>query len=112
MYLYSHEDKRQEDIAECLMLDKGTIARTLQKMEKKELIERTVNESDQREKVITLNERGLAVKGVCTGLVTMWHEVMFSGISEEDIAAFARVTGRIAKNVSADLEKWGDLYGR
>jgi DNA-binding MarR family transcriptional regulator len=111
MYLYGHDNPRQEDIAECLMLDKGTIARTLQRLERKEIIERTINESDQREKVITVTEKGYTVRGVCTDLVRIWHELMFSGISEEEMEAFALVTEKIARNVSADLEKWGDIYG-
>ena len=111
-YLYGSDRPRQEDISEYFMLDKGTIAKTVQKLEKKGLIERTVNESDQREKVITLTEKGLCVQGVSTDLVRMWHDTMFNGISEADIAAFARITAKIAANVSSDLEKWESLYGK
>ena len=111
-YLYANNGPRQEDISEYFMLDKGTIAKTVQKLEKKGLIERSVNESDQREKVITLTEKGLCVRDVSTNLVRIWHETMFKGISEADIDAFARITAKIASNVSSDLEKWESLYGK
>jgi DNA-binding MarR family transcriptional regulator len=104
-YLYGHDGPRQEDISETYMLDKGTVAKTLQKLEKKGLVERIVNQNDQREKVIKLTDKGLGVKDVCTNVIRIWHDVMFAGISKEDIAAFSRVTAKIAANVSADLEK-------
>ncbi len=60
-YLYGHEDPRQEDISQFYMLDKGSIAKTLKKLEAKALIARQVNEEDQREKIILLT-KGCGVK--------------------------------------------------
>lgn len=112
MYLYGHDHRRQEDISDSLMLDKGSIAKTLRKLEKKELITRETNPADQREKVITVTEKGLAVRNVCQNLVRLWHETMFEHISEEETETIVRVIGKMSGNVTAMLDQWEELYGK
>ncbi|MEL4106438.1 MarR family transcriptional regulator [Oscillospiraceae bacterium WX1] len=112
IYLYGHDNSRQEDLAEYFMLDKGTIAKTLQKLEKKEIIERIVNKEDQREKVSCLTDKGYALQDVCTDLVRLWHETMFQGITAEEGKIFERTVHKIAANVTENLEKWEHVYGR
>lgn len=112
MYLYGHDNSRQEDLSDYFMLDKGTIARTLQKLERKEMIERPVNPDDQREKVIQVTEKGLCVKDVCMNLVRLWHEKMFEGIPPEDTASFERILGKIASNVTGSLAEWETQYAK
>jgi DNA-binding MarR family transcriptional regulator len=109
-YLYGHEKPRQEDIASFFMLDKGSVAKTLQKLEKKELIERQVNKDDQREKVIYLTEKGYCVQDVCMNLKKIWHDTMFAGISEKDAVTVIRVLRQISDNVTAHLNQWETLY--
>lgn len=112
MYLYGHENPNQEEIAKFFMLDKGTIAKTLQKLEKKAFIQRCVNKNDQREKVITLTDRAYAVKDVCVNLLRLWNKMAFENISPEEKAVFERIACKISANVAADLEKWERLYGK
>lgn len=112
MYLYTHDNPNQEEIAKFFMLDKGSVAKTLQKLEKKAMIKRTVNEHDQREKVITLTEKAYSVRNVSMNLLKLWNEAIYQDISPEDIAAFERISGKISANVVTDLEKWENLYGK
>jgi DNA-binding MarR family transcriptional regulator len=109
-YLYEHENPRQEDIAQFFMLDKGSVAKTLQKLERKELIERRINPEDQREKVILLTEKGCCVQDTCLSLKRIWHETMFGGIPHEEAAVFARVLEKIAHNVTTSLSQWEIVY--
>jgi MarR family transcriptional regulator, transcriptional regulator for hemolysin len=106
MYLYAHTNPNQEDIAKFFMLDKGSVAKTLQKLEKKRMIERSVNHSDQREKVITLTDRAYAVKDVCTNLLKLWNDALYQDLTPEEVAAFERIAAKISANAAADLEKW------
>jgi DNA-binding MarR family transcriptional regulator len=110
MYLYGHDSPRQEDLSDYFMLDKGSIAKTLQKLEKKEMIERLVNAVDQREKVITVTEKGLCVRDVCMNLVRIWHEKLFMGISQADALFLERILNNIAGNVTESLAEWETLY--
>jgi DNA-binding MarR family transcriptional regulator len=111
-YLYDHENPRQEDLAEFFMLDKGSVAKTLQKLEKKELIERQINPEDQREKVILLTEKGFCVRDTCLSLKKIWHETMFSGVSPESAAVFVRVLDKMAHNVTASLSQWETVFAK
>ena len=106
LYLYEHDQLRQEDIVDFFMLDKGTIARTLQKLENKGLIQRTVNKNDQRKKFIRLSEQGYSIKDVCINLVCTWHEMMLKDLPEEDIRVFERVLKVMAFNVASNLDNW------
>lgn len=109
-YLYEHENPRQEDISKFFMLDKGSVARTLQKLEKKELIERQINPEDQREKVIMLTDKGYCVQDTCMSLKKIWHETMFNGIGHEEVVVFGRVLEKIACNVATSLSQWETVY--
>lgn len=112
MYLYGHDNPNQEEIAKFFMLDKGSVAKTLQKLEKKAMIERSINENDQREKVITLTDRAFAVKDVCINLLKLWNDMAYQNISPEDKATFERVAGKMSSNVATDLDKWEGLYAK
>lgn len=103
LYLYEHDQSSQEDIVDYFLLDKGTIARTLQKLESKELIVRTVNENDQRKKLIRVTEKGYSLKVECTNLVLNWHTMMLKDLPEDDIKVFNRVLKVMALNVAANL---------
>ena len=103
MYLIGHEESNQESIAKFYMLDKGSIARTLAKLESKGFIERKINDENQREKVITLTQKSKDIKNVLTDLLTDWNDVMYEGISEEDIKRFELITSKIAVNISNKL---------
>ena len=89
---------------EYFMLDKGAIARTLLKLENKELIIRTVDEKDQRKKFIQLSPKGYSLKTVCSNLLCTWHETLLKNISEQDIEVFERVLKTMALNVTSNLE--------
>lgn len=104
LYLYEHDQLRQEDIVDFFILDKGTIARTLQKLESKGLIIRTVNENDQRKKFIRLSEKGNSIKDVCINLVRTWHEMMLKDLPKQDIEVFERVLKVMAFNVATNLD--------
>ena len=112
MYLYSHDKPNQEEIAKYFMIDKGSVAKTLQKLEGKSFITRAVNENNQREKVITLTEKAYCVKDVFWKLLKIWNEAIYNDISEEDIEAFSRIAGKMAANVVTGLENWENLNGK
>lgn len=112
LYLFEHDNPRQEDISNYFMLDKGTIAKTLRKLEDKGLITRYVNTGDQREKIITVTEKGLSVQDVCTNLLCLWNETMLDGLTADETQAFARTSAKIAMNANKSLSQWEALYGK
>ena len=103
MYLIGHEESNQESIAKFYMLDKGSIARTLAKLESKGFIDRKINDDNQREKIITLTEKSRNIRCVLTDLLVDWNDLMYEGISEDEIKQFELITSKIAANISSKL---------
>ena len=106
LYLYEKDRPRQEDIVDFFMLDKGTIARTLQKLENKGFIIRTIDQLDQRKKFIQLTDKGYSIKDICINLVHKWHEIVLKDISAQDIEVFERVLRTMAINIATNLGNW------
>lgn len=100
MYLMGHKDANQEAVAKFFMLDKGTVARSLQKLESKGFIVRKINDDNQREKVITLTDKALNLKQVLSELLVDWRSAMFDGMSDEEVAVFEKAVGRVAENIT------------
>ncbi|PKM73283.1 MAG: MarR family transcriptional regulator [Firmicutes bacterium HGW-Firmicutes-16] len=103
MYLIGHSEANQEQIAKFFMLDKGTVARSLAKLEKKGFVFRKVNDENQREKVITLTEKTLGLKEVLGDLLVDWKNGMYDGMTDEEILAFEKTVEMIADNVTKML---------
>ena len=100
MYLMGHRDANQDSVAKFFMLDKGTVARSLQKLESKGFIIRKINDDNQREKVITLTENALNLKQVLNELLVDWRSAMFDGLSDEEIMAFEKAVNKVAENIT------------
>ena len=105
MYLFSHEKTNQEAVANYFMLDKGSVARTLQKLEEKKLITRLVNDENQREKIIMLTNKASEVKSICDLLLSDWNHVMYEGISMDELYVFKKVSFKMAENIAQHLSE-------
>lgn len=100
MYLMGNSDANESAIAKFFKLDKGSIARSLQKLESKGFISRKVNDENQREKVITLTEKALNIKDVLSGLLVDWRKKIYCGLSNDEILAFEKTVEKIAENIT------------
>ncbi len=103
MYLMGHKERNQDSIAKFFMLDKGSVARSLQKLESKGFISRKINDENQREKVITLTEKALGLQAVLNELLVDWRSAMYDGLTDEEISAFEKTTDKIADNITKIL---------
>jgi len=107
MFLFGNRNANQEAIAKFFKLDKGSVARSLQKLESKGFISRKVNDENQREKVITLTKKALDLKEVLNGLLVDWRKELYHGLSNDEISTFEttleRLVGNIEKYYKGDL---------
>jgi len=103
MYLMGHKEQNQESIAKFFMLDKGSVARSLQKLESKGFISRKINDENQREKVITLTEKALSLQVVLNELLVEWRRAMYEGLTDEEILVFEKMTEKVADNITKIL---------
>ncbi|MFB0920941.1 MAG: MarR family transcriptional regulator [Oscillospiraceae bacterium] len=100
MFLMGNSEANQDQVSRFFMLDKGSVARSLAKLESKGFIVRKVNDENQREKVLSLTEKALGLKETLSGLLVEWKKSMYEGMTEDEITAFERTAEKIAANVT------------
>ena len=88
----------QEDIGAHFDLDKGRIARNLSELEEKGLVCRVVNESNKRQKLVSLTSQGRQVLSGIDRIFEEWDAVCFSGFTEQERCLYQDFVKRIAEN--------------
>ena len=99
MYLAAHGSSNQAAIADEFEIDKGSIAKTVSKLEEKGLVRREENPQNRREKLLELTP---AAGEIITAMRSA-HEglggVLFAGLSAEEIEITCRALDVIAGNL-------------
>lgn len=88
----------QEEIMFESLADKGAISRDCAKLEESGLITRQPDPENKRRKILTLTEKGKAVRKELVELDDSTAEVLLSGFSEEEKAQFVSYLERMEKN--------------
>lgn len=107
MYLIGHGPSSQMQVANCLKVDKGSIAKTIAKMEEKGFVSTEVNEKNRREKVISLAPGSSTTVDLMSEVLRDWEEKINEGIAPEDRKTFVCVLKRMVANSSAMIEEEG-----
>jgi MarR family transcriptional regulator, organic hydroperoxide resistance regulator len=97
--LWDNEGQTQKELLSLTMQSKGNFARTLNSMEKENLILRKQNPNDLRSSVIFLTRKSKKMK---EGLLKIAFEVLsnsMNGISKKDIAITNSVLDQIINNL-------------
>ena len=79
LVLWKEDNKTVSDISEQLILDSNTLTPLLKRMEKKQLIHRKRSETDERKVVISLTEKGIALKEDAACIPTQIFEQVDDG---------------------------------
>ena len=103
MYLLGHDKTNQDSIARYFMLDKGSVARSLAKLERKGFIVRSINDENQREKVIRLTDKANCMRETLAEQLVAWQNSMYEGLSEDERRLFETTVEKIAENVANKL---------
>lgn len=100
MYLCKADTVNQDTIAKHFMLDKGAVAKALSKLENKEMIQRIDNPDNKREKLISITPTGQSKIGNLTKELQEWHNVLFQGLSSEEINQFGHIISIMSSNAA------------
>jgi len=98
MYLANGKQMNQDSIAKHYRLDKGAIAKTVLKLENKQLIIRKQNPDNKRENLLSLSPEGNKILGIMHHRLLDWNLKLYEGISEEDKKELERITNIMTKN--------------
>jgi len=104
MYLSMHDNVSQDNISRHYMIDKGMIAKTLNKLEKKGFITRKQNPQNKRENIISLSDHGIGIMDRMGSILSEWNEIVYDGISKEDIECVKRITKIMSENATRCIE--------
>lgn len=117
MVLSDRQGITQDYLAGILLIDKGSIARAVNVLEKKGIVRRITDESNRRAVQLYLTETG---KKLIPGIVEIdreWEEAAFSGLSEEERKQAKILLYRISENSNKAAyengdEKWKGFPGK
>ena len=95
---------RQEDIAQWIVLDKGAVARSVARMEKQGLVERTVSDRCRREKWVALTPAGADTAARITQALNTWDEIRYHGFTADERTQYESCLARITENITQDRQ--------
>lgn len=99
---YSERELSQEDLCDIFCQSKGTVAKTLRKLEDKGYIERIINKNNRRKYILTLTKECEEVISALKREADYWHNsVGFSEVSEETMDVI-RTVARKSYNLVND----------
>lgn len=110
MHIIKTDKLNQEQIAKHFLLDKGAVAKALNKLEKKEFITRVDNPVNKREKLISITEQGKSIIGILTEELQEWHTYLFEGLSKSEIDEYVQTTLKIADNAAKIINERNANY--
>ena len=93
-----HPGRTQEEVAECFLKDKTTIARAVKGLEKNGYITKRQNPEDLREYLLFPTEKGLAVLPFALQARNKAIEELTKGFSEEEYEILEDFLVRLAEN--------------
>ena len=109
-FLSKNDNVNQDAIVKHFMLDKGSIAKTLSKLEEKDLITRIDNPNNKREKLITITELGKSSSGTYLDEMRELHSFLFEGLTTEEIKEFSRIIDIMTQNAIRAVQGRMDEY--
>ena len=99
MYLSAHGASNQAAITDTLEIDKGSIAKTVGKLEAKGLVSRAENPQNRREKNVVLTDAADEILDAMHAAHRQLDNMMFSGLSDGQIETTCRSLSTIASNL-------------
>lgn len=95
----SHSPGANQGELSCRMLaDESSVARSLRTLEKLELIYRTEDPENHRKKLVFPTKRATKLYGEFKNVFTDWNNLLYKGLSAEDIATLDELFSKLEKN--------------
>ncbi|WP_294147447.1 MarR family winged helix-turn-helix transcriptional regulator [uncultured Clostridium sp.] len=102
--LSRHGQCNQDTLCSIVNIDKGRMARVMERLEERSLIRRLVNPDNKREKLIEMTEEGEKMLEVINSFSREWNERCFAGFTENEKQEYQSYLERIARNALAGKE--------
>ena len=100
MCLWHRDGQRQQDLADFVHKDKTSITRSIDGMEKRDLVVRIPDRLDRRQKLIYLTDKGKRLREELMQVVQKTSLEAQQGIKSEHLDVFRDVLASIRENLS------------
>lgn len=102
---YEREDRTQAELARTIGVEQPTLANTLQRMERDDLIHREPDPNDRRKSLIRLTPRGRRLERSVRAELRAVNATATAGLRDDDIETFLRVVRGMHVNLKQELEE-------
>ncbi len=100
-FLKSHEGLTQKEIAEACQLERGTVTVLLKRMEKQGMLERRLQNGDQKSRYVYLTEYGKQLAKASVDSFFQTEDKAFSGFTDREKAQLMDYCSRIIENLQS-----------
>ncbi|NDJ53455.1 MAG: MarR family transcriptional regulator [Chloroflexi bacterium] len=95
----------QVDLTDRAFRDRPNITRMLEKLEQRGLVEREPDPEDGRRQLVTLTDQGERFLEAAAPLALEERQVVYAGLSSDDIELLRRVLAQIEQNILDSAER-------
>ncbi|MCR4594346.1 MAG: MarR family winged helix-turn-helix transcriptional regulator [Clostridiales bacterium] len=106
-YLSLHPNATQKDIADCLKVSQASIATSVKRMERSELIKRTADKNDARRNNLNLTDKGLEMEKIAEEIMSQTDREIFGDMKEKDIEEALTLIQKINSNTVRTAGSYG-----
>ena len=99
-----HGQCNQDTLCSIVNIDKGRMARVMERLEGRSLIRRLINPDNKREKLIEMTEQGKQMLEFINSFSKEWNDRCFDGFTEQEKNEYQGYLERIARNALAGKE--------
>ncbi|HWQ63890.1 MAG TPA: MarR family transcriptional regulator [Methanospirillum sp.] len=96
MFLKEHQNVTQETLARHFHIDRGTIARSVKKLEDAGYVIRNIDPDNRRAVKLFLSEKGVSIISDLIRIDTEWEMTASSRLNEEEMTQFKDLLWRVA----------------
>jgi DNA-binding MarR family transcriptional regulator len=82
--LYRNDGISQEELSNKLMIDKGTTARAIDKLEKAGYVVRRTNPKDRRAYNVFITDKAVELKPILYDKMGSWTDILVADLSQEE----------------------------
>lgn len=103
--LWQRDGQTQSELCHSLSVEQPTLANTLNRMVRDQLVRKIKDTNDRRQVIIRLTKRGRELESVLTGSVEEVLSAAEEGLAPAEIALFRKITCRMIENLRQELEQ-------
>ncbi|WP_022662025.1 MarR family winged helix-turn-helix transcriptional regulator [Paucidesulfovibrio longus] len=103
--LWQRDGQTQSELCRSLSVEQPTLANTLNRMVRDNLVRKTKDTNDRRQVIIKLTRRGRELENVLSGSVDEVLAAAEQGLSAEEVRTYLELTRRMMDNLRQDLDQ-------